>query len=88
MGHFRERKIRTKSWKVEESKVKPSTVAVQRVMEGGERKSREILERGERKCLFGGFRERKNLGKIGEKFGGLEMILGCCRIIHGDIIFF
>ena len=25
------------------------------VMEGGERKSREMLERGERKCLFGSF---------------------------------
>ena len=67
--------------------MEPSTVAVHRVMEGGERKSREILERGEGKCLFGGFRERKILEKIGEIFGGLEMILGCCRSIYGDIIF-
>ena len=38
-----------------ESEGKPSTVSSHRVMEGGERKSREMLERGERNILFGTF---------------------------------
>ena len=52
-------------------------------MEGGGLKSREMLERGETKCLFRGFK-REKLGKIGEMCGGLEMILECCRNSHGN----
>jgi len=36
-----------------ESEGEPSTVASHGVIEGGERKSREMLERGERNCLLG-----------------------------------